>query len=139
MKSLLFIFLILAFSLTTRAQISETKKIVPTQSEKDSHERISKPGMYVGYSKPIYSEKYNVTSQYITMRDGVKLAIDICRPIDSITGKVVEKPLPVVWMHTPLTENGVDVLLKRYWFTMHQIMEIVELLEENGLKCEEWR
>ncbi len=35
------------------------------------------------------------------MRDGVKLAVDICRPIDSITGKVIETPLPVVWMHTP--------------------------------------
>lgn len=101
MKSILFIFLTLAFPLTTKSQNIETKVIVPSQTEKGYQERISKPGLYAGYSKPIYSEQYNLSSQYIAMRDGVKLAIDICRPMDSITGKVVEKPLPVVWMHTP--------------------------------------
>lgn len=71
------------------------------QLVKGSPKTISKPGEYSGYSKPIYAETYNLSSQYVQMRDGVKLAIDICRPIDSITGKVVEKPLPVLWMHTP--------------------------------------
>ena len=72
-----------------------------TSNSKASQKHVSKPGEYSGYSTPLYSEKYDISSQYIEMRDGVKLAVDICRPINSITGKVVEKPLPVVWMHTP--------------------------------------
>lgn len=62
---------------------------------------ISKPGAYSGYSKPEYAEVYNLSSQYIEMRDGTKLAIDIYRPVCKNSGKVIEKPLPVVWMHTP--------------------------------------
>ena len=37
------------------------------------------------------------TSQYLTIRDGVRLAADILRP--AINGKAVETPLPLVWTH----------------------------------------
>lgn len=67
----------------------------------DCDDCISEPGKYAGYSDPIYSDEYDLSSQYVEMRNGVKLAIDICRPIDTLTGKVVEEPLPVLWMHTP--------------------------------------
>lgn len=66
-----------------------------------TEKKVSKQGEYSGYSEAIYADEYDLSSQYIEMRDGVKLAIDICRPIDTVTGKVVEKPLPVLWMHTP--------------------------------------
>jgi uncharacterized protein len=58
--------------------------------------RLSQPGKYEGYSQPLYTEK-SVTSQYITMRDGTKLAALIIRPAQD--GKTVSIPLPVVWSH----------------------------------------
>jgi putative CocE/NonD family hydrolase len=67
----------------------------------NSINRVSKPGIYSGYTEAIYADEYALSSQYIEMRDGTKLAIDICRPKDKTTGKVIETPLPVLWMHTP--------------------------------------
>lgn len=43
---------------------------------------------------------FKITSEYVAVRDGTKLAVDIYRPVDK-DGRVVETPLPVVWMHTP--------------------------------------
>jgi putative CocE/NonD family hydrolase len=37
------------------------------------------------------------TSQYITVRDGTKLAVDIFRPAQD--GRPIEDPLPVIWTH----------------------------------------
>lgn len=70
----------------------------PGATVKDG-EKISSPGKYRGYSEAIYSG-YRITSQYVAVRDGTKLAIDIYRPLDK-AGNIVEAPLPVVWMHTP--------------------------------------
>jgi len=61
-------------------------------------QKISEPGRYEGYSKPIYKE-YVRTSQYIPARDGTRLAVDIFRP--SVGGKPVSEPLPVIWTFTP--------------------------------------
>ncbi|UCE40898.1 MAG: CocE/NonD family hydrolase [Candidatus Aminicenantes bacterium] len=60
-------------------------------------EKISKFGEYKGYSEEIYDSSVR-TSQYLTMRDGIKIAIDIVRPAQA--DKVHEDPLPVVWTHT---------------------------------------
>lgn len=60
-------------------------------------ERISKPGEYQGYSKEIYPDWVR-TSQYITVRDGTKIALDILRP--AVNGVAVETPLPVIWEAT---------------------------------------
>jgi uncharacterized protein len=46
---------------------------------------------------PLYSEAVK-TSQYLTMRDGVRLAISITRP--SQNGNAVEGRFPVLWQHT---------------------------------------
>ncbi len=46
---------------------------------------------------PLYSEAVT-TSQYLTMRDGVRLAISITRP--SQNGNAVEGRFPVLWQHT---------------------------------------
>ena len=60
--------------------------------------KISKPGVYEGYSDVRYNgwERF---SEYVTMRDGVKIAVDYYRPTSD--GLVEEKPLPVVWIFTP--------------------------------------
>jgi len=58
--------------------------------------RVSQPGKYEGYSQPLYDERES-SSQYITVRDGTKLAALIIRPAKD--GKVVSTPLPVIWMH----------------------------------------
>ncbi|MBD2158906.1 CocE/NonD family hydrolase [Leptolyngbya sp. FACHB-16] len=40
---------------------------------------------------------WSLTSQYITVRDGVKLAADIFRPVQD--RKIISNPLPVIWTH----------------------------------------
>ena len=75
---------------------------------------ISRFGHYEGYSKSIYDE-WIQTSQYITMRDGVKIAVDIVRP--ALDGKPVEEPLPLVWTHSRY-HRGLEVGGKYYsWAT----------------------
>ena len=44
--------------------------------------RVAQFGRYQGYSEPVYSNWIR-TSQYVTVRDGIKLAVDIFRPVDS--------------------------------------------------------
>jgi len=57
-------------------------------------DKVSKPGDYSGYSEPLYSAWVR-SSQYVAMRDGVMLAVDIYRP--TVNGKAVDHPYPVVW------------------------------------------
>lgn len=59
----------------------------------------SSPGVYEGHSERIYSG-FEIQSQYVEVRDGTKLAMDIYRPLET-DGSLVEAPLPVLWMHTP--------------------------------------
>jgi putative CocE/NonD family hydrolase len=58
----------------------------------------SRPGVYRGYSPALYAESIK-TSQYVAVRDGTRLAVDIYRP--AIAGRAVEERFPVVWVHTP--------------------------------------
>src|SRR3954470_4242098 len=60
--------------------------------------KVSRPGEYKGYSSPLYDGSA-LSSVYVTLRDGVRLAIDIFRPTRN--GVVVNERLPVVWMHSP--------------------------------------
>jgi putative CocE/NonD family hydrolase len=69
--------------------------ILPSLSAQEE-ELVSKFGKYKGYSPETY-DTWVRTSQYITMRDGVKIAIDIIRPARERT--VAKKPLPVIWSH----------------------------------------
>jgi uncharacterized protein len=59
--------------------------------------RVSELGQYQGYSAPVYFN-WTRTSEYITVRDGTKLAIDLVRPVEP-NGAVVQTPLPVIWTH----------------------------------------
>jgi putative CocE/NonD family hydrolase len=70
--------------------------IVPNSGAQEA-EKISLFGEYKGYSEAPY-DSYVRSSQYLTMRDGIKIAIDILRPTKD--GKVAEEPLPVIWTHT---------------------------------------
>ena len=60
--------------------------------------KISSPGKYKGYSNPVYDEWVRI-SQYVPVRDGTRLAVDIFRP--SRVGKPVSEPLPLIWTLTP--------------------------------------
>ena len=70
--------------------------IIPNYGIQEA-ERVSRFGEYKGYSEAPY-DSYVRSSQYLTMRDGIKIAIDILRPTKD--GKVAEEPLPVIWTHT---------------------------------------
>jgi putative CocE/NonD family hydrolase len=66
-------------------------------SQEQAVEKMSKFGEYAGYSEEKY-DSWVRFSQYITMRDGIKLAVDVIRPANA--GKVHEGPLPLIWQHT---------------------------------------
>jgi len=75
------------------------ESVASTASEPSSSvadDKISKPGQYSGFSRVLY-DGYKLTSQYVTVRDGTKLAVDIIRP--TLNGEIVEEKLPVIWMH----------------------------------------
>lgn len=77
--------------------IEDAVKSAPMHHSVDTDTaRISQPGRYQGYSFPKY-DGHCLTSEYITARDGTRLAIDIIRP--TLNGVMVEDELPVVWMH----------------------------------------
>ena len=57
---------------------------------------VSQPGVYHGYSSPRF-DGYQRVSQYLPMRDGVRLAVDILRPTKG--GRLHSDPLPVIWTH----------------------------------------
>lgn len=63
----------------------------------EAQERVSRPGVYRGYSRMLYAEVVH-NSQYLTVRDGTKLAATIYRP--AVSGKAVETPYPVIWEGT---------------------------------------
>lgn len=62
----------------------------------EGRSQVSKPGQYEGYSQPVY-EQWVRSSQYLTMRDGFKLAVDIFRPARN--GEPVSESLPVIWTY----------------------------------------
>jgi len=60
--------------------------------------KVSKPGQYSGYTSARF-DGHRLTSQYVAVRDGTRLAVDVFLPTQG--GKVASDKLPVVWMHTP--------------------------------------
>lgn len=71
----------------------------------NSTERVSRLGEYDGYSGAIYNGWVR-DSRHISVRDSTRLAIDIIRPAQD--GRVVEKPLPVLWTYCPYNRAGID-------------------------------
>ncbi len=68
-------------------------------------ERISKPGQYQGYSQARF-DGWQRTSQYIPMRDGTRIAIDVLRPAKS--NVIHEERLPVIWEHRRYQRAMID-------------------------------
>ena len=92
-------FIIFIAILSAVRTMSAFGQIPPTgtaQPKPDSLPRVSRFGQYTGYAEPIYDSAVR-TSQYVTMRDGVRIAIDIIRPAKN--GQVSKEPLPVIWTH----------------------------------------
>lgn len=54
--------------------------------------RVSSLFEYRGYSRPLY-DRWTRTSQYVAVRDGTQLAVDIYRP------QGATEPLPVIWTY----------------------------------------
>lgn len=71
----------------------------------DGSDLVSRPGQYAGYSSPDYDGR-ELTSFYVPVRDGTRLAVDLWRPTRD--GEVTSEPLPVVWMHTPYNRRNGD-------------------------------
>lgn len=61
-------------------------------------EKVSKPGAYSGYADPIY-DGWTRSSQYVSVSDGTRLAMDIFRPTNG--GDLVTTPLPIIFIFTP--------------------------------------
>ena len=74
--------------------IASLPLIAPASAQDDG--RVSAFGEYRGYSEPIYRE-WRRQSQYVAVRDGTQLAVDIIRP--AVDGVPVDDPLPVIWTH----------------------------------------
>ena len=63
---------------------------------------VSEFGRYEGYSEPRFDE-WVTSSQYVEMRDGVELAVDVTRP--AVDGVPVDERLPVIWTHSRYHRN----------------------------------
>ncbi|MGQ0648429.1 MAG: CocE/NonD family hydrolase [Gemmatimonadaceae bacterium] len=61
-----------------------------------AQERVPMPGTYRADTAARY-DGYRRASQYLVMRDGIRLAIDVYRPTRK--GELHSEPLPVVWTH----------------------------------------
>ncbi len=94
-----------AFSLASCRPAVDDRPPVSTASQTtvENTQTLSQPSQYSGFSEPLY-DGYDMTSQYIPMRDGTRIAIDIFRP--SVDGEIAESPLPVLWMHTPYNRRN---------------------------------
>jgi uncharacterized protein len=81
--------------------------ILSTAAVFAADERVSRPGEYRGFTNVDF-DGHEVTSRYVAVRDGTRLAVDIIQPTRA--GKLATEKLPVVWMHTPYnrrtTNNG---------------------------------
>ena len=62
-----------------------------------AQEKVSRPGQYSGYSKKIF-DGWARSSQYVTVRDATKIAVDIYRP--ALHGQVSTERYSVVFVRT---------------------------------------
>jgi hypothetical protein len=50
-------------------------------AQPQTQQKVSAPGQYSGYTSPEY-KSFTVTSQYVPMRDGVRIAVDVYMPTE---------------------------------------------------------
>ena len=82
-------------------------------AQPQTQQKISAPGQYSGYTSPEY-KSWTTTSQYVTMRDGVRIAVDVNIPAE---GPARDK-FPTVLIMTPyhrasITDKGIVDSLSR--------------------------
>jgi putative CocE/NonD family hydrolase len=70
---------------------------------KTDDSKVSEFGKYQGYSKEKF-QRWVLASQYVEMRDGVKLAVDVIRP-SSDGNEPTEEKVPVIWTHSRYHRN----------------------------------
>jgi hypothetical protein len=76
-------------------------------AQPEAQQKVSAPGQYSGYTSPEYNS-FTVTSEYVTMRDGVRIAVDTYMPAE---GPAQDK-FPTILVMTPyhrasVTDKGV--------------------------------
>lgn len=76
-----------------------------TASQAHGGPRISELGRYQGYSEAVF-DGWVRTSQYVAVRDGTRIAIDIFRPTKK--GVLHEDSLPVIWEHRRYHRTSVN-------------------------------
>ena len=81
--------------------------IAVTASTAFAQEKVSKPLEYKGYSKKEY-KSYKRISEYVTMSDGIKLAVDIYLP----TNGPDRKSFPTVMEYTPYSRAFISPAFK---------------------------
>ncbi len=79
--------------------------LLPPHALCAEQQKQSRPGVYEGYSQERF-DSWIKTSQYVAMRDDVRLALDLYRPARD--GRAVEEKFPVVWAHTPYRRSYRD-------------------------------
>ena len=110
------------------------------RNDSSTANRVSRPGEYSGYSEAIYDDEYEITSRYVQVSDGTRLAMDLYRPKDKTTGNVIDAPLPVLWMHTPYnrrySNNNKALTVESYPGTAERLVKygyVVATVDFRGL------
>ncbi|MBE2196180.1 MAG: CocE/NonD family hydrolase [Anaerolinea sp.] len=88
-------FCLRAFSLLMVITLALSALIVPPAAAQDDS-KISRLGEYRGYTSPEYQE-WRRTSQYVTVRDGTRIAVDVILPFKA--DLPAETTFPVIYVH----------------------------------------
>jgi predicted acyl esterase len=94
-----------AAMIALRVAAAATLCLTSLQAPVAAVQKQSRPGVYEGYSQERFDEWVR-TSEYVAMRDGVRLAVDVFRPARQ--GQAVDEKFPVVWAHTPYRRSHRD-------------------------------
>jgi len=93
-------------------------------------ERVSLPGVYQGYSD-LVANGYRKWAQYVPVRDGCRLAVDIYRP--TFNGATFEKPLPTIIVSSGYRRSFLlkpNERLRDMFFPRHEYGDCVGLLTQ---------
>ncbi|HEV2851236.1 MAG TPA: CocE/NonD family hydrolase [Thermoanaerobaculia bacterium] len=100
----------------------------PSSQAAVPEKRVSSFGKYSGYSEAVY-DGWVRSSQYVTVRDGTRLAVDIIRPTRG--GKVATEKLPVVWTHHRYQRAQYDPEDKKVYTAMETFEWIQDVLRHG--------